>query len=341
MSDFRKYDHLERHGRCEVHDIDVGKVYVFPKLDGTNASVWMGNDGFIQCGSRNRTLSADKDNAGFYAWVNSQDPVAKTLRLALSAVPHLTFYGEWLVPHSLKTYRSESWRRFWIFDVYDNTVQAYQSFNSYKIFLETYGLDYIPPLSIIENPSIEQLDAAVALNTFQIKDGEGVGEGVVLKNYTWRNKFGRQPWAKIVRNEFKEINAKEFGPHEKKGPDHVEAKIAERYVTKALVDKVRAMIVLAEANKENGQVPIMMLPDGCAVLNYDIEDYDKDEPDWQEWEQKNRGKIIPELLHRVFYDVVNEDMWDAVKRHKNPTIDFKKLQSFVTYNVKQHAEDLF
>jgi hypothetical protein len=324
VADFRKYDHLERHGRCEVQDITVGKVYVFPKLDGTNASVWMGNDGKVKCGSRNRTLSIDNDNAGFCAWVNSDDPVAKTLRMAVGATPHLTLYGEWLVPHSLKTYRSESWRRFWIFDVYDNTLQTYQSFNSYKTFLATYGLDVIPPLSIIDNPSIEQLDAVVALNTFQIKDGEGVGEGVVLKNYDWRNKFGRQPWAKIVRNEFKEINAKEFGPNEKKGPDHVEAKIAERYVTKALVDKVRAKVFLS------------------TVANVvTISTSGPTDEDRKELEQKNRGKIIPELLHRVFYDVVNEDMWDAVKRHKNPTIDFKKLQSFITYNVKQHAEDLF
>lgn len=326
MSDFRKYDHLERHGRTEVQDITVGKVYVFPKLDGTNASVWMGNDGKVKCGSRNRTLSIDNDNAGFCAWVNSDDPVAKTLRMAVGAAPQLTLYGEWLVPHSLKTYRSESWRRFWIFDVYDRVAQCYQSFNGYKTFLATYGLDFIPPLSIIENPSIEQLDAAVALNTFQIKDGEGVGEGVVLKNYNWRNKFGRQPWAKIVRNEFKEMNAKEFGPNEKKGPDHVEAKIAERYVTKALVDKVRAAVVRnAALATEEGR---LFLDQGATE-------------DWKGFEEKNRGKIIPELLHRVFYDVVNEDMWDAVKRHKNPTINFKTLQSFVTYNIKQHAEDLF
>ena len=324
MSDFRRYDHLERHGRAEVHDITVGKVYVFPKLDGTNASVWVGNDGTVQCGSRNRTLSEGADNAGFHAWVNSDDPVAKTLRMAVKAVPHLTLYGEWLVPHSLKTYRSESWRRFWIFDVYDNSLKHYQSFNTYKTFLATYGLDFIPPMSIIENPSIEQLDAAVALNTFQIKDGEGVGEGIVLKNYNWKNKFGRQPWAKIVRNEFKEINAKEFGPHEKKGPDHVEAQIAERYVTKALVDKVRAKVLLSVA-ESFGRV--------------DETGYTDD--DWFEFEQKNKGKIIPELLHRVFYDVVKEDLWDAVKRHKNPTINFKTLQSFVTYNIKQHAEDLF
>ncbi|KKL61905.1 hypothetical protein LCGC14_2190600, partial [marine sediment metagenome] len=32
------------------------------------------------------------------------------------------------------------------------------------------------------------------------------GEGIVLKNYQWENRWGEQPWAKIVRNEFKEEN---------------------------------------------------------------------------------------------------------------------------------------
>ena len=86
---FRRYDHLERLGHPEVHDIDVGLIHVFPKLDGSNASVW--SDGVdVLCGSRNRTLSEDKDNHGFHAWVQSEDPKAVALRAFAVAEVTLT-----------------------------------------------------------------------------------------------------------------------------------------------------------------------------------------------------------------------------------------------------------
>lgn len=55
---FVKYMHLERYGNDEVDGIEQGTTYVFPKLDGTNAQVWLNEDGTIGAGSRNRTLSS-------------------------------------------------------------------------------------------------------------------------------------------------------------------------------------------------------------------------------------------------------------------------------------------
>ena len=66
---FIKYQHLERYGNTEVEGIEVGTCYVFPKLDGTNASVWVDDSKpfghTLCCGSRNRELELDNDNAGF------------------------------------------------------------------------------------------------------------------------------------------------------------------------------------------------------------------------------------------------------------------------------------
>lgn len=61
---FVKYPHLERFGNSEVEGIEVGITHVFPKLDGTNASLWL-EDNDICAGSRNRVLSKESDNAGF------------------------------------------------------------------------------------------------------------------------------------------------------------------------------------------------------------------------------------------------------------------------------------
>ena len=40
---FRRYQHLERFGTTEVQNIELGECYIFPKIDGTNSSVWIEN----------------------------------------------------------------------------------------------------------------------------------------------------------------------------------------------------------------------------------------------------------------------------------------------------------
>ncbi len=57
MSEFRKYMHVERYGNDEVQGIEIGTCYIFPKLDGTNGSVWLQDDQ-VCCGSRNRLRTA-------------------------------------------------------------------------------------------------------------------------------------------------------------------------------------------------------------------------------------------------------------------------------------------
>ncbi|MBM2095751.1 hypothetical protein JQW57_18560 [Sulfitobacter pseudonitzschiae] len=101
--EFTKYMHLERFGTAEVEGIEIGVAHVFPKIDGTNGSIWLSDDGEVVAGSRNRDLSKGDDNAGFYAWVKEQS----SIKQYLAKNPEHILYGEWLVPHSLKTYRDE------------------------------------------------------------------------------------------------------------------------------------------------------------------------------------------------------------------------------------------
>jgi hypothetical protein len=73
MKEFKKYQHLERFGTDEVLNIHLGETYIFPKIDGTNASLWFDKEHGLQAGSRNRHLTLDNDNAGFYKWATEQE----------------------------------------------------------------------------------------------------------------------------------------------------------------------------------------------------------------------------------------------------------------------------
>lgn len=293
---FTKYMHLERFGTNEVDGIEVGDTYVFPKLDGTNAQVWLNDDGSIGCGSRNRVLSVDKDNAGFMNWAVDQH----NLHEYLTKNPSHILYGEWLVPHSLKTYRDDAWRKFYVFDVMrDDDLIHY---DEYKDGLERHGIEYISPIAIVRNGNDEQYQKCLDKNTMLIKDGEGVGEGIVIKNYDFSNKYGRVVWAKIVTNSFKEKHVKAMGAHIMH-QQIIEERIAETYITDHLVKKVYAKIV----NECDG---------------------------WS-------SKYIPRLLNTVWHDLITEEMWQILKDNKNAKIDFGTLMRLSNARVKVLMPEVF
>jgi hypothetical protein len=299
--EFRKYQHVERFGNLEVQGIEFGTCYIFPKLDGTNASVWLDEDGHLRAGSRKRELTIDKDNAGFYNAISKDERILNYLKKH----PTHRLFGEWLVPHSLKTYQENAWRKFYIFDVCldnDDGTLEYIPYDVYKPWLEEFNLEYIAPIRVIINGDYESFVKCLDQNDFLIECGKGVGEGIVIKNYDFYNRYGRQTWAKIVTSEFKEVLKKTKGSptHEK---PLLEQEIVDKYITKAFVEKEYAKIV----NEEGG---------------------------WS-------SKMIPRLLDTVYYEFIREECADIVFKFKNPTINFKMLKVMTTNKIKEIKPDIF
>ncbi len=298
MTAFTKYMHLERLGTAEVEGIEHGMTYVFPKLDGTNASVWLGEDGEVKAGSRNRQLALGSDNAGFYAFAFANP----ALKAYLLEHPTHILYGEWLVPHSLKTYRDDCWRRFYIFDVFDTETERFLPYDQYSLLVAKHRLDFLSPLALIKDGDPALYTKIMEQNTVCLKDGAGIGEGIVIKNYNFVNRYGRVVWAKLVTNAFKEEHHKAMGAPIL-GSDLVEQRIVDKYVTQEMIDKVYAKMIL-------------------------------DTDGWH-------SKMIPQLLNTVFYDLVREETWAYIKEHKLPSINFKALQQFTIVKVKEIRKDLF
>lgn len=297
--EFVKYQHLERLGTTEVQNIELGECYIFPKIDGTNASVWKDSNGVTCAGSRNRKLTLEKDNGGFLEYVSNNSEINSFLFNNKG----LRLFGEWLIPHTLKTYRDDTWRKFYVFDVMDSNGK-YLHYEDYKPLLEHYNLNYISPISIIDNPSEKQIFRELEKNDYLIQDGKGKGEGIVIKNYSFVNQFGRTTWAKVVSSEFKENNRKEFGASKIKGLSSIEKEIVDKFVTKGVTEKTKAKITL--------------LNNGSFV-----------------------SKDIPRLLNTVFYELVTENAWEFIKINKFPVIDFKKLKAYTFDRVKELNKTLF
>jgi len=290
---FAKYQHIERIGTDETEGIEHGMCYVFPKIDGSNGQLWW--DGALKAGSRNRELQLNNDNQGFYNWAIQQTMFTEFFEKH----PNLRLYGEWLVPHTLRTYDPGAWNNFYVFDVLNEF--EYLPYEVYKVLLDEFRINYIPPICKVANPTIERLTNQIEKNGYLIQDGKGTGEGVVIKRYDFRNKYGRVTWAKIVKNEFKEMHWKS-DVTEVKEKKIIEVEIVNKFVTLTLVEKE-----LSKIKAETG------------------------------WNSKH----IPRLLNTVYYCLIKEESWNFIKEFKNPLIDFKKLQAETFKKVKELKFNLF
>ena len=294
---FQEYLHIENLNNIEVEGISRGYCHLFPKLDGTNGSVWW--DDKIKAGSRKRELSGERDNAGFRQWAVNNFQLRDFFN---TNKDRYRLFGEWLVPHNLRTYFDETWRQFYIFDVYDRQKHKYLPYIEYITLLGSFGLNIIPCIKTVLYPTDDCLMEIANSNDYLIKEGQGAGEGIVIKNYDFHNRYGRFTYAKIVRDECKQRQGKTKQKNRlQKG--QLEEIIVDKYITIMVCNKAYAKIV----NETDG---------------------------WS-------GKHIGRLLNTIFHDLVVEEMWNILKKFKNPTIDFRQLQRLCNEKIKELKSELF
>lgn len=316
--EYKEYQHVVKLDDPEVDGLLVGRCHIFPKIDGTNATVWLTDNHSVGTGSRRRDLTKPDsgDNQGFREYIEGDTRFTKFF----DEFPFCRLYGEWLVPHTLKTYRDDAWRKFYVFDVTSirmNGDEFYVNYDEYSQWLKHYGIDFITPLKIITDPTHDQLLHCVENNFFLIKENSGVGEGIVIKNYKFVNRYGRITWAKIVRNEFKDALHKEQGSPEMINR-LIEKELVDKFCDKTMVDKIYANILL-----ENRDVDILGEPVEVKTFS----------PKW-----------IPRLLETTFYELVREESWAMVKYinvNKVRSIDFKNLKQHTFNKVKEFYPQLF
>jgi len=180
--------------------------------------------------------------------------------------------------------------------------EKYLGYNEYTDILNAYDIDYIPCKTVIKNGTKEILLDELNTTYFLLPDNKtGQAEGIVLKAYDFINKYGRNCFAKIVTNEFKTIASKKQ-PTNKVFKDYIEQRIIEEYLTKSFVEKTYYKIKNTEG--------------------------------WN-------SKMIPRLFGICWYDFINEEIWNIIKKHKNPLINFKRLNQLMIIKIKELMPELF
>lgn len=280
-----------------------GDKYVFPKLDGANATVWADNEGVVHAGVRNRELTMDDDNAGFCKHAMESETMEPIRRFCVDN-PFMVVCGEWLGGKAghIKSYLN---KEFYVFDMKLATVPnsgtekhfGYLPYNSYFKALAKYGYKYIiPPLRVYQNGvpvTIEDIARVADANHFNLPT-DVVGEGVVVKNYSYLSRFGNYEQGKIVRAEFKE----------RKGQKLNKSITEDSNIEQAIVDDL--------VSSSDIQKCINKVSD---ILGEEF--------------SKNNGKMVGMVMEMAFSDLLSEEARVIAKKYGKYPIVFNKVKKYV------------
>lgn len=297
---FKKYQHVERLGTEATEGILNGTCYIFPKLDGTNTSVYLDALGEIEVASRNRVLSLHEDNAGSWAALHNDERLKKFF----TKFPKCRLYGEWLVPHTIRDYEDDAWDKFYIFDVTEADENGEEHYINYEDYLDemiTFKLDFIPCLAKEFNPTVEQAEFWKDKTFFKMKNGK-IGEGIVIKNYDFVNKFGNIVWAKSVNK-----------------------------VVKAAQSMHKPLTASDDGSTETLIIRIFLTTE---LIQKEFEKIRNDNGGWE-------NKLVPRVICTVWHVFIVEELFNALKKFRDPKIDFKLLKKLAVIKIKLVLSDVF
>jgi len=118
------------------------------------------------------------------------------------------------VPHTVK-YISEACKKFYVFDAIEFGSEneeghaTYYRYNTLVDLLSSSKLEHVPYITLTSELFIKLLPTILTYSpyipTFNFllePSGECKGEGIVIKNYDYKNPFGRSVWCKLINHEF-------------------------------------------------------------------------------------------------------------------------------------------
>jgi len=232
VGEIKKYTDIVRLGhRSTVGVLNEGDyIEVSEKLDGANASFKLNEDGNVDGFSRNTPVDEINTLRGYYGWIK------ENIKLELLN-PRYRYFREWLVSHHIQ-YKQEYYQKFYLFSVYDDELQEYLSDEIVENEAVRLGLNTAPILYKGQYISFEHLMSFVGKSDMAVN----FGEGIVVKNVKYRDKFGHQCFVKLVHEDFTEVQ-KQKPPKDPNRPATPEQEFANMCVTKARVDKMLYKLV--------------------------------------------------------------------------------------------------
>jgi hypothetical protein len=231
-----KYIDIERMNTPEnssMFDHPTDEIVIEEKVDGGNGCFWL-EDGKLHVASRSRDLTQENDVKTFSnqrKWLEEQ-----LMKYYENINPNFRYYCEWMQKHTLNYGKD-------IPPVIGLEIMPIEgAFGKKPYYLgrrakeDAFNKLGIPCVHLHGIYTVKDLnDELYKTLTEKSAYYDGKPEGIVLKNYMRQNVWGRQMFAKIVLDEFKETNRAVFGGIKKDTSDTL--KICDVYCTEARIRK--------------------------------------------------------------------------------------------------------
>jgi hypothetical protein len=292
--DVIRYGHKTTKGIFNIGD----PITVTEKIDGANASFKRDGDKVLAF-SRNNPLDESNNLGGFYQWVQANIDPKKLL-------DGVIYFGEWLNPHKVK-YAPEHTKTFILFAIFNEFTQEYVNFSMVKDEARRLNLKLVPVFYEGEYQSFEHLQSFVGRTELGgVLGGEPMGEGVVIVNYDYKDKYGNQIFTKMVVEKFREVQSQKE-PRDPNTPESIESLWVKDNMTKARVEKMLHKLVDEGIIEEEFGIEDM----GTILKNINrrlIEDMIKEEVDYlpEGYEQKEIGRAVAAKSPTIIKEIIKE-----------------------------------
>lgn len=317
---FIGYNHVYKYDKEDVEGyLNEHKIFVEVKIDGSNSSIYYdGNNEEFVVQSRKRVINLENDNGGFAKYIlTSDDNVATAVRNFCIEHPYTCVYGEWIggldKSKFLGTIKYYLHGGFFVFDIRDINHKFDDEFvaghygyytpedDIYKELaaklIDEDGFSHMAPvIAILDQPSLDDIIKLAQDCHWNVPEDKNI-EGVVLKSYTYKDKYQHHQFAKVILKEYLESKHAKDKSYKSPPPEgDVEKNILDEVMNDAKMEKTKNKVEIALG-------------------------------DW-----KDDNKHIPFFLNLLWHDVIEEDLTvKLLKRYKNPKIDFSILKGDVFY----------
>lgn len=270
MKEIKKYTDVVRYGKSSTQGViqEGDIISITEKIDGANASFCIDNENAlgVSCYSRNNLLTEENRLRGYYDWIlDNIVPIKEELN------PNYRYFGEWLVKHKV-IYKEENYYKFYLFSIWDDEKQMYLSDEIVRSEAERLGLLTVEYFYYGKYISLEHLMSFVGKS--ELTEEPNTGEGIVVKNVSYFDNYGRQVFVKLVSDKFREVQQQK----KPKNPN-VDSKVIE--TIKSVLTKARVSKLIHK-----------LVDEGLLKEDFSIEDM---------------GTILKELKDKPYQDIIKEE----------------------------------
>ena len=240
-TDFIKYPKIHRVGHAETEELFLDpncEIILQEKADGScNCCYWDSKQNQLLFSSRNRVLATEKDLHQFKYGI---DFIKEIIGDGSILNKSLIYYFENMITHTISYDKSITPPAIG-FDIRVKKSKGKEGpglFLDYDAQVKEFKRVGIPIVKLIKKCKLKDLGKIETFDKLVPKSVyyAGEAEGVILKCYVRLDSYGNQMFAKVVTEDFKELNRATFGNVKRIKSDS--SKLVEELATDARIRKI-------------------------------------------------------------------------------------------------------